>query len=70
VNTKEQLHTLVDMLPDAEVLAASRFLQFLVNDTTDEPLTEEDWREVREGQAAIGRGDFTTLEDVKRELNL
>lgn len=70
MNTKEQLHSLVDMLPEAEVIAASRYLQFLVNDLADEPLTEEDWREVRAGEAEIANGDFTSLEDLKRELKL
>lgn len=58
------------MLPEAEVIAASRYLQFLVNDLADEPLTEEDWREVRAGEAEIANGDFTSLEDLKRELKL
>ena len=70
MNTKEQLHSLVDMLPEAEMIAASRYLQFLVNDLADEPLTEEDWREVRAGEAEIANGDFTSLEDLKRELKL
>ena len=70
MNTKEQVHSLVDMLPEAEVIAASRYLQFLVNDLADEPLTEEDWREVRAGEAEIANGDFTSLEDLKRELKL
>ena len=70
MSTKEQLYNLVEMLPEAEVLAASRYLQFLVNDVADEPLTEEDWREVRAGEAEIANGDFTSLEDLKRELKL
>lgn len=68
--SKEQLHSLVDMLPEAEVLAASRYLQFLVNDVVDEPLTEDDWRDVRIGMAEIASGEFTTLADLKRELKL
>ena len=58
------------MLPEAEVLAASRYLQFLVNDVVDEPLTEDDWRDVRIGMAEIASGEFTTLADLKRELKL
>ena len=70
MSDKQQLHSLVDMLPEADCATASRFLQFLVDDAMDEPLTEEDWIEVREGEAAIARGEFTTLEDLKRELKL
>lgn len=58
------------MLPEAEVLAASRYSQFLVNDVVDEPLTEDDWRDVRIGMAEIASGEFTTLADLKRELKL
>ncbi|MSV32429.1 MAG: hypothetical protein EXQ57_07905 [Bryobacterales bacterium] len=68
--SKEQLHSLVDMLPEAEVLAASRYLQFLVNDVADEPLTEDGWRDVRIGMAEIASGEFTTLADLTRELKL
>ena len=68
--SKEQLHALIDLLPEGEIPAASRFLEFLVNDVADELMTEDDWRVVRAGQAEIARGAFTTLEDLKRELNL
>ena len=67
---KDRLHNLVDLLPEAEWCAAERFLKFLIDDAGDEPLSEEDWEEVRQGQAAIARGEFTTLEDLKRELDL
>ena len=68
MSTKEQLHNLVDLLPEEEVVAASRYLQFLVNDVEAEALTEDDWHEVRAGEAAIANGEFTTLADLKREL--
>jgi hypothetical protein len=58
VPTKDQLHALIDLLPDAEVPAAG------------DPLTEDDWQAVRAGQAEIAGGEFTTLEDLKHELNL
>lgn len=58
------------MLPEAEVLAASRYLQFLVKDVADEPLTEDGWRDVRIGIAEFASGEFTTLADLTRELKL
>ena len=69
MSAKETLHHLVDLLPDEELPAANRFLQFLVNEAA-EPLSEEDRAEVRAGEAAIARGEFTQLDDLKRELAL
>jgi len=70
VPSKEQLHALIDLLPEGEIPAASRFLEFLVHDLESEPLTEEDLQAVQQGQAEIARGEYSSLEDLKRELNL
>ena len=69
MSAKETLHNLVDLLPDEELAAANRFLQFLVDEAA-EPLSDEDWVEVRAGEAAIARGEFAQLDDLKRELGL
>ncbi len=68
--SKEQLHELIDLLPEGEIPAASRFLEFLVHDLESERLTEEDLQAVQQGQAEIARGEYSSLEDLKRELNL
>jgi hypothetical protein len=70
VPSKEQLHELIDLLPEGEILAASRFLEFLVRDLESERLTEEDLQAVQQGQAEIARGEYSSLEDLRRELNL
>ena len=36
----------------------------------EEPLSDEDWAAIREGKAAIARGEFVTLEDLKKDLGL
>lgn len=36
----------------------------------EEPLSEEDWAAIREGQEAIARGEFVTLEELKKDLDL
>ena len=69
MTAKETLHNLVELLPDEELPAANRFLQFLVDEAA-EPLSEEDWAEVHAGEGAIARGEFTHLDDLKRELGL
>ena len=67
---KEDLHRLIDMLPQAESPLASRFLQSLAESSDDTPLTEADLEAVREGELEIARGDLVTLEDFKHELGL
>ena len=69
VSAKETLHQLVELLPDEELPVANRFLQFLVDDAA-EPLSKDDWEAVRQGEGAIASGEFTQLDDLKRELGL
>jgi PHD/YefM family antitoxin component YafN of YafNO toxin-antitoxin module len=39
--------------------------------TDDEvPLTDEDWQEIREGKAEIERGEFISLEELKKKHGL
>jgi hypothetical protein len=66
----EELHRLVDMIPEAERPLASRFLHFLVESSDDRPLSDEDCAAVREGEAEITGGEFVTLADLKREIDL
>jgi predicted transcriptional regulator len=35
-----------------------------------EPLSEGDWAAIREGRSAVARGEFVTLEDLKKDLGL
>ena len=68
--TRETLHNLVDRLPPTEMTPAARFLEFLCGGVDDEPLTAEDWESIREGEAAIARGDSTGLDELKQELGM
>jgi predicted transcriptional regulator len=36
----------------------------------DEPLSDSDWVAIREGREAIARGEFVTLEELKKDLGL
>jgi len=79
--TKVDLHQLVDQLPDDEVTAAKRFLEYL-RDThddpvlrslieapeDDEPLTAEDIAAIEEGKADIRAGRYLTAQEAKRQL--
>jgi Asp-tRNA(Asn)/Glu-tRNA(Gln) amidotransferase A subunit family amidase len=80
--TKDQLHRLVDALPNGEIVAAQRFLEFLTAFNSqdpvlrafldapydDEPLTPEEAAAVDEARAEIARGEFHSWESVRAEL--
>lgn len=76
------LHTLVDELPEQEIPAARRFLEFLRQQPSDDPLrraldnaplddeelTAEDLAAIREGLEEKVRGEVIPHEEVKRRL--
>jgi hypothetical protein len=81
MDTRELIHVLVDELPDRELAAAGRFLEFLkirANDPLrflldaappdDEPVTEDDLASIREGLAEFARGDVVPHDEVKGRL--
>jgi hypothetical protein len=81
MSSKESLHRLVDALPESAVEEAERVLRALATDDPvagaallapddDEPGTPEEAAAVQEGREALARGDFYTLEEVRRELGL
>jgi len=72
---------LVDDLPDDELAAAKRFLEFLrfrskdplralldEAPLDDEPVTEEDLAAIREGFAEKSRGEVVSQEEAERLL--
>jgi hypothetical protein len=79
--SRDSLHRLVDALPDAALDAAARYLEalgrpdpvlraLLLAPTDDEPETDEERAAVAEARADYGRGEWATLEEVRRELGL
>jgi len=83
VTLKEELHRLVDKLPQSELRSAQRFLRYL-NDTARDPLlqtlanapideepeTEEERRAVQIAREEVARGEVKSLEEVRSELGL
>lgn len=80
-STKEQLHRLVDELPQSELHAARRFLEYLRNMRSDpvlralmeapeddEPETPEERAAVREAWQEYLRGQARSWEKVRKEL--
>ena len=79
---KEELHRLVDELPESESHAAKRYLEYLCNmgdpvlramleaPEDDEPETEEERAAVAEAYEDLAAGRIVPLEEVKREFGL
>ena len=78
--TKDDLHRLIDQLPDNELLPAKRYLEYLRNmgdpvlkalidaPEDDEPETDEERIAVTEAYDDLAEGKVVTLDDVRRGL--
>ena len=65
VVTREELHGLLDSLPEARLEEVRDLMIVLLRGPED--LTEDEAKELREGQAEVARGEWVLWEDVKRE---
>ena len=80
--TKTRLHWLVDKLPEAEVHAAERFLEYLTEQAdplvtallnaveVDEPLTDGDRAALEEGRLALDAGDTVSDDELRSQLGI
>ena len=81
ITTRQQLHRLVDQLPESEIGTAQRVLEALAalshdpflqmlgeTPEDDEPLTAEEEALIEEGRQQLQRGEGRSLEEVRREL--
>ena len=80
--TRDTCHRLIDELPESELAAAERFLQYLRATTDpvlralleappdDEPETEEERQAVQAARDELARGEVRTLEEVRQALGL
>lgn len=81
-NPRGRLYRLVDRLPEAEIQAAERYLQYLAEygdplfrtamaaPEEDEELSARGRRLLDEGREDLAAGRTYTLDEVKRELDL
>jgi hypothetical protein len=79
---KERLHELVDRIPEGEVHAAERFLEYLAYTEDpllralmnapedDEPLTPKERNVLEEGRRALAKGDVVSDEELRAELGI
>lgn len=77
--TKEDIHRLVEQLPEDDLPAAALYLRNLSREhdpmlralanapEDDEPETPEEAEAVAEGKAALARGEVRSLEEIRAE---
>lgn len=80
MENRQTLHTLVDELPEPELPAARRYLEYLrqtadplrraleAAPVDDEPLTDEDLAAVRRGRTEYAKGETVSHDEIKRLL--
>ncbi len=66
MTVKEMLHQIVDTLSEEE---AEELLDFLNMRADPDTLTDEDLARVEAAEAEIARGEYVTLEDIRRRLD-
>ena len=79
---KTRLHWLVDRLPEEEVHAAERYLEYLTEQEdplvtalshaaeVDEPLTDGDRAALEEGRLALDAGDTVSDDELRSQLGI
>jgi hypothetical protein len=68
---KDELHELIDALPDRETQAAKRFLEFLLSlQEREEYFSSEDLAKIEEGFAQIRRDQYVNWEEFKQRHGL
>ncbi len=65
MGTKEELHGLLDSLPESGLEEVRDLMIVLLREFED--LTEDDAKELREGEAEVERGEWVWWKDVQRE---
>jgi len=81
MESRQTLHTLVDELPEPELPAARRYLEYLretadplrralkTAPVDDEPLTDDDLAAIREGREDLAKGATASHDEIKRLLS-
>ena len=73
MSIKDEIHHLVEQLPEGELHAARRFLAYLCaapEEFDDEPLSAEAAEALQRAEEAMKRGEYLTLEEYERERGL
>jgi hypothetical protein len=75
---RERLHTLIDRIPEAEIAAAQRFLEYLASTNAlraailatpdDEPVTQGDAEAITRARKDIESGRVVSHDEILREF--
>ena len=75
---RETLHRLIDRIPEAEISAAQRFLEYLASGAAwraalaappdDEPVTGGDAESITRARADLAANRIVSHEDIRREF--
>jgi hypothetical protein len=78
--TREALHELIDRIPEGEIVAAQRFLEYLATSAAfratlsappdDEPITRGDAESIARAQGDLRAGRVVSHEEVLREFGV
>lgn len=77
--TRDQVHSLVDALPDEEFAAAAAAVEKVIDPVTralllapadDEPFTNDDRAAIERSRAAYDRGEYISHDELKRRRGL
>ncbi len=66
MTTKDEIHVLVESLPDAEAHDALDYLRWLASES--DTLTDWELAAVQQGDEEIARGETISLADLKKSL--
>ncbi len=78
-NPKQQAHQLIDLMSSVQAAAAVGLFKVMLDPVAialanapydDEPVSEEEAREIAESRAAIARGEIVSNEEVLAEFGL
>src|SRR5207302_7566796 len=66
MTAREKLAELIQTLSEEDAVEALDYVQWLLRD--EDTLTPEEWDEVRRSGVDLARGDFVTLDELRRDL--
>ncbi len=66
MTVKQDLHRLIDLVPDEEAAEVLDYLQWLMRD--GDTLSETELEMLARGEDEIARGEFVTLDDLDRSV--
>lgn len=70
-SSKDELHELIEALPEGETMAAKRFLEFLLDIRGGEDFfSPEDLAEIEAGFHQIRRGEYVAWDEFKQRHGL